>query len=415
MFFQNRNIFNILFEAIPEGVIIVDEAQTILAANSSAESMFGYNEKELSNKKLDILIPKEIIDVHKHHFSKFINSNNIRKITHNSNLRGVKKNNTQFPIEIGLNPFSVENNNFVLALLIDITLRKKTEKKIETLNTQLEKQVTQRTFQLKNTIKQLKLLNLNYKKEIVKRVQAENKIKLTLKKEQELSKLKTKFLTLVSHEFKTPLSGILTSTMLLNKYQLKSEQNRRAKHIKTIESKVHYLDNILNDFLSVERLDANEVNYKITKFNLSNVINEVVYNTNILLKSGQKINIPQNIDNFILQQDKIILELILSNLMYNAVKYSPENSTIDVKIIKNGKNISFAIIDTGIGIPLNDQNYIFNRYFRAENALNTQGTGIGLSIVKAHVENLGGTISFKSKEHKGSVFTLKLPIINNTL
>lgn len=412
MFFQNRNIFNILFEAIPEGVIIVDESQTILAANSSAETMFGYTKKELSNKKLDVLIPKKFHTNHKHHFSNFIKSNNIRKTTHNSNLTGIKKNNKQFPIEIGLNPFSVENNNFVLALLIDITVRKQNELKIETLNTQLEQKVTQRTLQLKNTIKQLKLLNLNYKKEIAKRVEAENKIKLTLKKEQELSNIKTKFLTLVSHEFKTPLSGILTSTMLLNKYQLKSEQNRREKHIKTIESKVHYLDNILNDFLSVERLDANQVNYKITKFNLSKVINEVIYNTNMLLKNGQKINIPHNIDDFILEQDEIILVLILSNLMCNAVKYSPENSTIIIKIIKNGKNISFVIIDKGIGIPLNDQNYVFNRYFRAENALNIQGTGIGLSIVKAHVENLGGTISFKSKENEGSVFILKIPIIN---
>ena len=289
---------------------------------------------------------------------------------------------------------------------------RKRKKKIRDLNINLEKRITERTTQLKNTIKQLKQLNINYKNEIAKRLENEHKIKVALKKEIELNELKTKFLSLVSHEFKTPLSGILTSTMLLNKYQLKSQQNKRAKHIKTIESKVYYLNNILNDFLSVERIDASQVHYKITKFNLSKVINEVVYNTNMLLKSGQKINIPQNTDIFILEQDEIILELILSNLMYNAVKYSPENSTIDLKIIKNGKNIQFIIIDKGIGIPLNDQKYIFNRYFRAENALNTQGTGIGLSIVKAHIENLGGTISFKSKEHKGSVFTLKLPIIN---
>jgi len=352
MFFQNRNIFNILFEAIPEGVIIVDDAQTILAANSSAEKMFGYNEKELSNKKLDILIPKKYHTDHKHHFSKFINSNHIRKVTHNSNLTGVKKNNTRFPIEIGINPFSVEENNFVLALLIDITIRKKDEKKIETLNTQLEQQVTQRTLELKNTIKQLKLLNLNYKQEITKRVEAENKIKLALKKEQELSNLKTKFLTLVSHEFKTPLSGILTSTMLLNKYQLKSQQNKRAKHIKTIESKVYYLNNILNDFLSVERIDASQVHYKITKFNLSKVINEVVYNTNMLLKNGQKINIPQNTDIFILEQDEIILELILSNLMYNAVKYSIEKKIENIEINKNSKTTQFVNYDKVIRIQI---------------------------------------------------------------
>ena len=412
MFFQNQNIFNILFEAIPEGVIIVDEAQTILAANTSAEIMFGYKKNELSNKKIDVIIPEKYHLSHKNHFSTFIKSNNIRKTTHSSNLYGLKKNNTQFPIEIGLNPFSIDNTNYVLALLIDITVRKQNEHKIETLNTQLEQDVTQRTLELKKTIKKLKLLNLNYKKEIAKRVEAENKIKIALKKEQELSTLKSKFLSLVSHEFKTPLSGILTSTMLLNKYQLKSEQNRRAKHIKTIESKVHYLNNILNDFLSIERLDASQVNYKITKFNLSKVINEVVYNSNMLLKNGQKITIPKNTNTYILEQDEIILELILSNLIYNSIKYSPENTTINLNINKNGKHILFKIIDHGIGIPLNDQKYIFNRYFRAENVLNTQGTGIGLSIVKAHVENLGGTISFTSEEHKGTVFTLKLPLIN---
>jgi signal transduction histidine kinase len=255
-------------------------------------------------------------------------------------------------------------------------------------------------------------LNLNYKNEIKKRIEAEKNIKNALKKEQELNELKTKFLSMVSHEFKTPLSGILTSTMLLNKYQLSEEHLKREKHIKTIESKVHYLNNILNDFLSIERLDTSKVTYKFTTFNLSKIINEVVYNANMLLKSGQRIIIPQNSDDFILQQDEKILELILSNLIYNAVKYSPENTTVKLHIIKNGKSIIFNIIDEGIGIPANDQKFIFNRYFRAENVLNTQGTGIGLNIVQAHLENLGGSINFTSKENKGSIFTVKLPLKN---
>ena len=132
----------------------------------------------------------------------------------------------------------------------------------------------------------------------------------------------------------------------------------------------------------------------------------------MLLKSGQRIIIPQNSDDFILQQDEKILELILSNLIYNAVKYSPENTTVKLHIIKNGKSIIFNIIDEGIGIPANDQKFIFNRYFRAENVLNTQGTGIGLNIVQAHLENLGGSINFTSKENKGSIFTVKLPLKN---
>jgi K+-sensing histidine kinase KdpD len=162
--------------------------------------------------------------------------------------------------------------------------------------------------------------------------------------------------------------------------------------------------------LSIERLDSNNTNYKFNTFNLSKIVNEVVYNTNMLLKNGQKINTPNNTDEFVLYQDEKILELALSNVIYNAVKYSPQNSTVDLDIYKNQQNIVFKITDQGIGIPTKEQKFIFNRYFRAENVLNEQGTGIGLNIVKSHLENLGGSIYFTSEENKGSVFTFELPI-----
>lgn len=410
MFHQNKDIFDILFEAIPEGVIVVNKKQLIVAANTSALKMFGYKKNELMNEHLNILIPSQYHKSHFTHFSNFIKSNNGRKIKHDLNLFGVKKNNKEFPVEIGLNPFSVYGDHFIIALIIDITLRKENEEKIAQLNTNLEQKVKERTYELKNTIKQLKELNLNYKEEIKKRIRAESKLKIALKKEIELNELKTKFLSMVSHEFKTPLSGILTSSMLLEKYQLNEEQPKRDKHIKTITNKVHYLNNILNDFLSIERLESNKVNYKISTFHLSKLLNEVVYNANLLLKAGQRINVPNDIDEYVLHQDERILELILSNIIHNAIKYSGENSTINIEVHQNSKKIIFKITDEGIGIPEKDQKFIFNRYFRAENALNTQGTGIGLNIVKVHLENLGGAITFTSKEHIGSEFTLELPL-----
>lgn len=412
MFHQNPNIFDILFEAIPEGAIIIDNDQVIVAANKSVEKMFGYAKGELINESLIILIPQGNRVHHKNNFNFFLEQKSIRKIKHGLNLHGVTKKNKQFPVEIGLSPFNLNDKTFVIALVIDISERKEVEDKIENLNIVLEQKIKQRTLELNNTIKQLKELNLNYKQEINKRIEAENKIKEALKKEKELNELKTKFLSLVSHEFKTPLSGILTSTMLLSKYQLTEQQEKRDKHIKTIASKVNYLNNILNDFLSIERLDSSNVKYKFTSFNLSKIVSEVVYSANLLLKSGQKIIIPKKVDEFMLFQDEKILELALSNVIYNAVKYSPQNTTIELKIFRYNKNVVFKIIDQGIGIPKKDQKFIFNRYFRAENALNDQGTGIGLNIVKSHLENLGGSISFKSKENQGSVFTFKLPIIS---
>lgn len=411
MFHQNRNIFDILFEAIPEGAIVVNNNQQIVAANVAVKKMFGYSNGELYNQQLAILIPERYRVHHKDNFKFFMKSAKTRKTEHSSNLFGITKNNKEFPVEIGLNPFKVDNVMYVIALIIDISKRKETEKKIENLNQNLEKKILERTAELNNTIKQLKQLNISYKQEIDKRLEAENKLKESLKKEKELNELKTKFLSLVSHEFKTPLSGILTSAMLLGKYNLSEQQSKRDKHIQTIVNKVHYLNNILDDFLSIERLESNKSNYKFTTFNLSKIVNEVIYSANMLLKSGQKINIPKNVDDYVLYQDEKFLELALSNIIYNAVKYSPQNTTIDLKVFRNKTKLVFKISDQGIGIPSKEQKYIFNRYFRAENVLNEQGTGIGLNIVKSHLKNLGGTIYFSSIENEGSVFTFELPII----
>ncbi len=410
MFEQNQEIFNILFEAVSEGVIVVDKNQKIVAINSSAERIFGYDNKELINQNLNVLIPTEYREHHSSHVTDFMKKRDTRKIGHGRELSGVKKNNEEFPLEIGLNPFNLENETYVMALVIDITERKKNDLEIERLNTQLESKIKERTLALNKNVEQLKDLNLNYLKEIDRRVEAEKQLTSALKKEIELSDLKSKFLSLVSHEFKTPLSGILTSAILLEKYKLSEEQDKRDKHIKTISNKVLHLNNILNDFLSIDRLDSGKINYKLTTFNLSKVINEVVYNANMLLKSGQKINIPLNVDEFTLYQDEKILELALSNLLLNAIKYSPENTEIDIRVTQREGKIFFKIIDEGIGIPAKDQKHIFDRYFRAENVINLQGTGIGLNIAKVHIENLGGNISFKSKENTGSTFIIELPL-----
>ncbi|AUP81329.1 PAS domain-containing sensor histidine kinase [Flavivirga eckloniae] len=404
-----HDVFNLLFEAIIEGVIVVDEDQKIVASNAAAKKMFGYEADEIINKPLSIIIPKEYHAYHKEQTQKFITKRDTREMGKGRDLYAVKKNKEVFPVEIGLNTFEVYDKAYILALVTDISIRKQYEKKIQSLNAALEKKVETRTKELKTVVAELKTVNIELDNENKKRIQAEKDAKIALKKERELNELKTKFLSLVSHEFKTPLSGILTSTMLLSKYRLSEEQEKRDKHIKIIGDKVHYLNNILNDFLSIERLEKGRVKYSPRTFKISKVVNEVVYYANMLLKDGQTINYPENIDDFSLVQDEKIVELILSNLVYNAIKYSSENAIIDMDIKQDDKVTTFKIKDNGIGIPEADQKNIFNRYFRAENVLLTQGTGIGLNIVKQHLENLGGSISFKSKENVGTTFYVKLP------
>ena len=319
-------------------------------------------------------------------------------------LFGVRKNNENFPVEVGLNPFEFDNKKYVMSIIIDISERKQAEDRIVELNNQLENKVSKRTVELHKTV-------ANLKSEIDKRVKAELELRNALKKEIELNELKTKFLSLVSHEFKTPLSGILNSAVLIGRYTQTETQDKRDKHLSTIKNKVQYLDGILNDFLSVERLDSGKVKYKFSHFKISKVVNEVVYNANMMLKSGQHINYPKNIDDINIYNDEKILDLVLGNLLNNAIKYSPENTTIDFNIVANENEFIFEVIDAGIGIPEKDQKHIFERYFRAENVLTNQGTGIGLNIIKGHLESLKGTISFKSIENKGTTFKVKLPII----
>jgi PAS domain S-box-containing protein len=406
IFGNNNEIYEILTEAISEGIVVVNEEQTIVATNESLNSLFGYKKDELVGKQLNILIPQNYHSAHGSHFNSFIEKSSRRTMGHGRDLFGLKKDGSTFPVEAGLNPFEIYGKRYVMALIIDISIRKKQEQEIQALNSELEAKIDERTKELHESIAKLR-------KEVEKRKQAENKIKESLRKERELNDLKTKFLSLVSHEFKTPLSGIFTSATLVGKYTSQEQQEKREKHIKTIQNKVKYLNNILDDFLSIERMESGKVNYRFSKFPISKVINEVVYGANMLLKEGQIINYPEGIDNIVINFDEKILELTLTNLVNNAIKYSSENTTIDIRVFHTDNQLVIEVEDEGMGIPKNEQKYVFNRYFRAENALLNQGTGIGLNIVKNHLENLHGTITFTSQENQGSTFKVIIPTMGN--
>lgn len=411
MFKEKENLFNVLFEAASEGIIVMDENQTMIATNNAVAKMFGYRAEELKGKPLNILIPASYRPAHTRDVKKFLKAGEKRRMGHGRDIYGVKKDGTEFPVEAGLNPFEWKGEKYVMSLIIDVSVRKETQRQIENLNNTLEEKIKLRTRALEESMKKLQKVNINLEQEIKRRQAAEDKIKNALQREKELSDLKTKFLSMVSHEFKTPLSGILTSTMLARKYKLEEQQEKREKHFNIITNKVHYLDTILNDFFSIERMESGKVNYKFTTFSLNKLMNEVVYNANITLKNSQEIRYPKDMKDINMHQDEKILELVLSNLLNNAIKYSPENTIIDFEIELDKGNIIFTVKDQGIGIPEKDQKHIFERYFRAENALLDQGTGIGLNIAKAHLKNLGGSIRFTSKEGMGSTFIVELPKI----
>lgn len=413
MFTQNQKILNILFKAVSDGVLIADKSQTIIAANSAAKRMFGYEIEELYKKRLPHLISKNYPLNYALYFNEPISEQEHPHLTFKHPHFGIRKDGSMFPIKTKLNPFNLRGKKYVMTLIIDLSLLKKQEQKIKQLTTALENKTMERTHVLETTIDKLKAVNIELNYENKKRIQIEKKVKTTFAKEQELNDLKAKFIALLSHEFKTPLSGILTSTILLRKYELTTQQKKRNKHINIIANKVHYLNTILNtilnDFLSIEKLETGTFSYHPKLFKVSNLIQELVQNASMFLKEGQKINYSDNIDAFSMFQDKKIIALTLFNVVHNAIIYSPENTPIDIIILQNNMETIFKVKNKGIGIPEKDQKKIFKRYYSAENVLLIQGTGIGLSIAKQHTENLGGTVHFTSKEHSETIFSITIP------
>lgn len=224
---------------------------------------------------------------------------------------------------------------------------------------------------------------------------------------------KQQLLSLASHEFMNPLSGISTSADLILKYTKLENPEQVNKHVKVIQSLTRHLTHIMNDFINMERMDFGKFEINKTLFDFNILINEIIENSKSLLQSGQKIEYKLCKTCIQMYQDRNMLDVILTNLLYNAIKYSPENAPIKI-VVKSDKFISIKIIDCGIGIPPEEQKYIFNRFFRASNVEHIQGTGIGLNIVKLHLDEIGGKIKFKSKLNEGTTFTVNIPI-NHTI
>jgi two-component system, LuxR family, sensor kinase FixL len=231
-----------------------------------------------------------------------------------------------------------------------------------------------------------------------------------LQKERELNELKSRFVTMASHEFRTPLSTILSSVSLIAKYPETKDQDKREKHIQRIKNAVENLTSVLNDFLSLSKLEEGRLLLSPVELNLLNVCDDVVDEMNSMTKEGQTIHHECVACDQVLMLDKNVLKNILMNLLSNAIKYSPEHSTITITSTIEKNVLSISVTDQGIGIPEEDKPYIFSRFFRAHNAGNIQGTGLGLNIVKKYLDLLHGNIVFTSEQHKGTTFTVYIPI-----
>ncbi len=239
---------------------------------------------------------------------------------------------------------------------------------------------------------------------------AEEDIQQALVKEKQLNELKFRFVAMASHEFRTPLTTVMNSISLLSKY-VGSDQHSEKQflHINRIKASIHDLTNILNDFLSFDKLEEGKVEMHLSRFNLPVFSEELIQDLSGIAKKGQHIRY-KHFGPAVVQLDKQMLRSIYNNLISNALKYSPEDKPIALETSVNKKQLTITVTDQGIGIPEEEQKHLFERFFRAHNAVNIQGTGLGLNIVKKYVEMAKGEIDFKSATGKGTHFTIKIPL-----
>lgn len=231
-----------------------------------------------------------------------------------------------------------------------------------------------------------------------------------LKKEQELNELKSRFVAMASHEFRTPLSAIQTSAILIGRQNEPGKEQKREKYVAQIKRNVKQLVVILNDFLSLSKLEEGKVTANKVTFDFVVLAKTLIEEVSMTKKTGKNIIISAPDAPVLLHLDPKLVRRILMNLLSNAIKYSPENTDIYIKIEECKQFISLEVQNQGIGIPEEEQDKLFERFFRAKNVQDIEGTGLGLHIIKQFVNLMNGTIDFKSKTNKGATFLVKLPI-----
>ncbi|MDZ7847912.1 MAG: PAS domain-containing sensor histidine kinase [Owenweeksia sp.] len=497
-----EDISSVLSESAAEGLIVTNKVGEIQIVNPRIREMFGYDRKELLGQKVEVLIPEQLRHRHVKHRAEYNEHPSKRTMGIGMDLVGQRKDGSQFPVEVSLNYFFIKGQKMIMALISDVTQRKKTDLALQKLNHELEQKVAERTLDLANSQRLYRLIarnfpngiinvfdrKLNYvfvegqelyrlgikserlvgqsylerlapevrediryrllkvfkgentsfeikyrentymlnavglpdemgeiaqvlmvEQNITRLKEAEEGILEALKKERELSELKSRFVSMASHEFRTPLTTVQSSLSLLKKYiELGGNEEKREKHIHRIRTSVHHLTNILNDFLSIDRLAEGRVELHLGPCKLPEYIPEVIDELRQMAKQGQSVSYRHH-GEAVVVADQQMLKNIIHNLVSNAIKYSGEEGVIAVNTQVEKDTWHLQVTDEGIGIPAEEQSHLFDRFFRARNVTNIQGTGLGLSITARYVDLLKGSINFESKEGEGTSFQITLP------
>ncbi len=376
--------FRELLEAAPDAIMQVDEEGRIILLNRVTEVMFGYTREELLGRPVEVLIPPNLHPAHIGHRAGYRGHPTTRSMGSGLALEAIRKDGSRFPVEISLSPSDSEEGFRVTAIIRDISERKLADERLRAAQARY-------THTLTETNRELELRN----REI-----------------ERANRLKSEFLASMSHELRTPLHTIIGFSELLAEGlegPLNEKQKRFVNHIYT--DSLHLLA-LINDILDLSKIEAGRLELRPEPFELAGVVAESLASVRTLalakaLALETALDVPVAVD-----ADRLRMKQILVNLLSNAVKFTPEGGKVHIRANVEGDFVVISVTDTGIGIPRDEHETIFDKFHQVGETTTgvREGTGLGLAITRRLVEQHGGRIGVESEPNRGSRFTFTIPI-----
>ena len=381
-----QNSFRMLFEAAASGLLVADADGRIVMVNPAFENMFGYRREEIIGQTVELLVPEMQREGHVAYRTAYQSRPTPRAMGSSRALNARRKDGSVFPIEVGLSPYQDSGSTFVLAIILDISERKRIQEEILHMNETLEKRIAERTAELQAA-----------------RLEAER-----------LSTIKGDFLANMSHEIRTPMNAILGLAHLLENAQLGSEESELVKKIRIAGRS---LLGIINDILDFSKIESGRLEIEHVPFPLNDLLDNVatLMSANAGSKDVELLVGPAPAGAEYLKGDALRIEQVLINLTSNALKFTEHGHvTLMVDLTDSapgGRRLRFSVRDTGIGITPDKQAEIFTAFTQADTSTTRRfgGTGLGLSICRRLVELMGGEIGVNSEPGIGSEFWFTLP------
>lgn len=393
---ENAALLNAIIQNAIDGIITISDRGIIESINPSGCKLFDYTPEEVIGKNVSVLMPPPDRENHDNYISRYQHTGVPHIIGIGREVTGLRKDGTKFPFRLGVSEVQFSGRKIFTGFIHDLSRQKEAEEQLKDYAAHLEELVEERTLSLKKTVTELH--------------RAKEEVSQSLEKEKELSQLKSRFVSMASHEFRTPLSAVQLSASLIDKYAEPFESDHITKHVGKIKNAVGNLTTILNDFLSLEKLEAGKVEPTFIKFDLVKFSEDITEEMQMVAKQNQNIIYQHTGINNTVNLDPNLLKNCIFNLIGNAIKYSGENTFIEFNTEINDQYCTIVIKDDGIGIPENDQKHLFEAFFRAHNTGNIPGTGLGLNIVARYTNLMYGHIDFKSHVNHGTIFTLSFPM-----